>query len=1148
MNRIYNAGYYEDYFSISISNGNGYLDKEKYYPFFDKIAERLIKDYRPQTVLDAGCAYGYLVEALRERGVEAWGIDISEYAVGHASETIKPYIRVNSAAEPLPENFPEHFDLITSIEVLEHMTVEEGERALEQLCRRTDIFVFSSSDSDLEDVTHINVQRKEYWARIFAKQGFYRDVQSPAVYISNWADVYRRRSDIYNIIQEYEVILRTERLNGNRKSFDCLIYYDTGKGLNGEEKIVASCRMNRSGEILISFELPEHVSSFRYDPAHKPCILADLEVTAGESRAEAVPLNAEIRGEIWVFRTDGPQVMVQLKGERKITIRGRLYFLKDLQWIFYRLQEENTQNLCGKTEKSKNAIDAGFLELGQKLELLIHEKEQTAKQLCAEKEGLREELQGTREHYISLLHQKELESQQLYSERNILMEKMQEEKENSKRLLQEKELELEGSRRDFQSKEEHFRGELQEKELRIEAIRSEQERLRKELQKAESSYEELLRQHHAAAGELAVSREVCRSYENAFFWKCTWPARAATDGVKKLFRALRNLSVLRNAEKTAVSLKKNGLKKTAKKIKNYFSRKKKVRIYGENFELPEEERERQERTVFQKKIKFSILVPLYNTPLNFLSEMLDSVVRQTYSDWELCLADGSDEKHKKVGSCCRKYQKKDARIKYRKLDKNGGISENTNACIEMAEGDYIGLFDHDDLLHPTALYEMMCAIERENPDFLYTDEAVFEGNIKNIITVHLKPDYGIDTLRANNYICHFSVFRRSLLEKAGRFRAEYDGSQDHDLILRLTGSADKVWHISKVLYYWRSHPASVASDIRSKPYASDAGRRAVQADLEARGEKGSVENSEFFPAIYRVSYEIAGSPLISIIIPCRDSRKEAERCIESIVNKSTYKNYEILLAADNGGRRELLEYYRLIQKKHGDKIRVLHRKGPYNYAALNNYAVQQARGAYVVLMHSDTIVITPEWMEEMLMYAQRKDVGAVGAKLYYENDSVRHAGMILGMGKDGCAGYPHAGLPKDDFGYMGRLYYAQNMSIVSSACLMVKKEVYQKAGGFDEAYQVKYSDADFCMKVRRAGYLNVFNPYAELYHFKQRADVDEDRTSAADGSDKDKTVAEKKIQEDIRKFQGRWKKELREGDPYFNQNFALNDGNFTMKG
>lgn len=560
--------------------------------------------------------------------------------------------------------------------------------------------------------------------------------------------------------------------------------------------------------------------------------------------------------------------------------------------------------------------------------------------------------------------------------------------------------------------------------------------------------------------------------------------------------------------------------------------------------FPDEERRRQEQeTVFPHMVKFSILVPLYNTPQEFLTAMLDSVINQTYGNWELCLADGSDDAHNYVGQVCLEYQKEDKgrtggkeRIVYKKLEKNEGIAGNTNRCLAMATGEYIGLFDHDDIIHPSVLYEYAKVINEQEADYIYCDETTFKNNdINKMLTMHFKPDYAIDNLRANNYICHFSVFYRHLLDGNELFRTKFDGSQDHDMILRLTDKAKKVVHVPKLMYYWRSHAGSVASGIQAKTYAVDAAKGAVADHLRKHGfEHFKITSTRAFETIFKISYQIIGNPKISIIIANKDHEPDLRRCITSILEKSTYDNFEIIVVENNSETAEIQKYYE--ELKENEKVKVITYQGAFNYSAINNLGASKAEGEYLLLLNNDTQVITVNWMEELLMYAQRNDVGAVGAKLYYGDKTIQHAGVVLGLGAHRTAGHSHYMQHRENLGYMGRLCYTQNVSAVTGACLMVSKALFEKAGGLEESFAVSLNDVDFCIKLREMGYLNVFTPFAELYHFE----------SASRGLD-DKGEKAERYNEESARFREKWKEVLAKGDPYYNPNFSLDRSDFSLR-
>ena len=573
----------------------------------------------------------------------------------------------------------------------------------------------------------------------------------------------------------------------------------------------------------------------------------------------------------------------------------------------------------------------------------------------------------------------------------------------------------------------------------------------------------------------------------------------------------------------------------AHKLLSKYREKKAIRIHGTGSFPSAAERKKEETTVFPKDVTFSILVPLYNTPERFLREMIESVTAQTYGKWELCLADGSDDAHAFVGRICQEYRQKDSRIKYQKLAKNEGISGNTNECYKMATGNYIALFDHDDLLHPCVLFAYMQAICEKDADYIYCDEATFKGNsINHMITMHFKPDFAPDNLLANNYICHFSVFSRELLESGELFRSQFDGSQDHDMILRLTAKAKHIVHVPRILYYWRSHKGSVASSIDAKTYAINAAKGAVADRLTRLGYRNfEIESTRAFATIFRIKYELTSRPLVSIIIPNKDHVDDLSRCVESIINLSTYDNYEIVIVENNSETAEIRTYYEEISRH--PRVQVVEYKGDFNYSKINNFGVQYAKGEYLLLLNNDTEVITPDWMEELLMYAMRKDVGVVGAKLYYPDKTIQHAGIVIGLGAHRTAGHTHYRIPEANVGYMGRLCYAQDVTAVTGACMMVSKALYEELGGLDESFTVALNDVDFCLRVREKGLLNIFTPFAELYHYE----------SKSRGSDK-KDERALRYQQESDRFRVKWADALAKGDPYYNPNFSLDHSDFTV--
>lgn len=654
----------------------------------------------------------------------------------------------------------------------------------------------------------------------------------------------------------------------------------------------------------------------------------------------------------------------------------------------------------------------------------------------------------------------------------------------------------------------------------------------KRISALESEITELKANLRMTEKELHYYKESFAEIENAFFWKMSKPARFVLNTAKGIHGGTISEGMIK---KGIQNIRENGVADTLHKV---YRKLRNADVYSEWMKTPlftDAEISEQRSHVFSKDIVFSITVPLYNTPEAFLREMIGSVIDQTYGKWELCLADGSDTAHAYVGSVCKEYTEKDERILYKKLKRNRGISGNTNECLDMATGEYIALFDHDDVLHPAALHEMMRVICSKDADIVYTDEATFiSPDISNISFIHFKPDYAPDNLRANNYICHFTAFKRSLMDKTGMFRSEFDGSQDHDMLLRLTEAADRIEHIPEVLYFWRAHPDSVASGIEAKDYAAVSGRKAVLSSIRRQGMTASVESTRAHPCIYRIKYDIAVDPLISIVIPNCDHVDELKTCIDSIQRKSTYQNYEIIIAENNSREERTFDYYASLTENNNN-IRVVTWKGGFNYSAINNYAIKKAAcGKYILLLNNDIEVITPSWMEEMLMYAQREDVGAVGAKLCYPDDTIQHAGVILGKG--GIAGHACQWENRSEVGYIGRLSYAQDMTAVTAACMMVRRDVWDEAGGMDEEFAVAFNDVDLCMKIRRAGYLIVWTPHAELYHYE----------SLSRGKD-DTPEKQARFDLEVALFRRKWGAELAAGDPYYNPNLTLAKSDFSLR-
>ena len=535
------------------------------------------------------------------------------------------------------------------------------------------------------------------------------------------------------------------------------------------------------------------------------------------------------------------------------------------------------------------------------------------------------------------------------------------------------------------------------------------------------------------------------------------------------------------------------------------------------------ERQRERQAELPERPLLSVAVPLYNTRPDFLEALLRSVLDQTYPNWELCLADGSTTDE--TGEVVKRICGDDPRVKYTRLTENMGIAGNTNAAIGMASGDYVCLADHDDLLEPDAFYEIAAAISEDpSADVLYTDEDLTDESGAHFTSPRFKPDFNLDFLRSINYICHIFLVRRNILQEVGGFRKEFDGAQDWDMILRCCEKAGVIRHIPRVLYHWRAHDASTAGNPESKEYAIDAGRRAVQAHFERCGMQAELEYTDIF-VLFRPVLQPVQKDRISIIICNKDQADTLSRCVTSILEKSTYDNYEIVIVENNSTQPETFALYdRLCADS--PRVKVVRFEGAFNYPAVNRCGVDASEGKYLILLNNDTEVITPDWMERMLAHCQRDDVAAAGAKLLYPDDTVQHCGAVIGLG--GFAGHILTGAQSYEAGYFGRLQAVQDISAVTAACMMVSREAWDQTGGMDESFAVALNDMDFCLRIRETGQLIVLDPGVQLYHHE----------SLSRGSEESPEKRER-FKNEIRHFRSRWAKVLEAGDPYYSPNLTL---------
>ncbi|MCJ7546567.1 MAG: glycosyltransferase, partial [Deltaproteobacteria bacterium] len=601
-------------------------------------------------------------------------------------------------------------------------------------------------------------------------------------------------------------------------------------------------------------------------------------------------------------------------------------------------------------------------------------------------------------------------------------------------------------------------------------------------------------------------------------WAESWPRRLV-----KLILKLPQIVNLANVAKSFYCLRDYGLQTFIEKVRNRLDkiiyRDSLYHLWIEKNEPKEKELERQRNHKLKYEPVISVIIPTFNTPKRFLLDAITSVLCQTYSRWELCIADGGSQKQY-VKETLKTFSEKDNRIKVKFLPKNKGIAENSNEALSLATGDLITFLDHDDTLAPFSFFEIIRAINlNPDADFIYSDEDKISRTGKRL-DPHFKPDWSPALLRSHNYITHLAVIRKKVIDEVGSFRVGYDGSQDYDLFLRVAEITAKIAHVPKVLYHWRMTSRSAASTNNAKPFAYVAEKKAIKDSLKRRKVEAEVDDGITID-FYRVQHKLAGNPTVSIIIATRDSVGALRRCVQSVLDKTQYDNYRILIVDNQSREPQTSRYYEEIVSH--PKVGIAKIDGLFNRARINNYAVSLVDSEYIIFLDDVTEIISQKWLTAMLEHAQRKDIGIVGALLYYPNNTIHHAGIIIGIG--GTVGYSFRRFPRHAYGYMNRARIVQNLSAVTGACLATKREVFKEVGGFDERYRHAFSDVDFCLKIRGRGYLIVYTPYAELYH---HGSLGRDHERAPE--------RQAEFKKEIEYFQRKWQAVLAKGDPYYNPN------------
>jgi GT2 family glycosyltransferase/SAM-dependent methyltransferase len=876
LSGLYDEHYYRTYAGLE------YDRNEPHWAwFFGMLADNIVRDINPRTVLDAGCAKGFLVEALRDRGVEAYGIDASEYAISCVRDDVKPYCKVGSITEELDRDY----DLITCLEVLEHLPLADSINAMANLCRHTGDIVFSSSPTNAGEATHINIHPPEWWAERFAQQSFYRDVDYDASYVAWWTVRLRRSRDpLPRIIGELERLYA-------RTLFE------------SRERAEIVLRQER--------ELEEGTAEIAR-------LREALEKATTEVERELGPSRAQV-DELITALSQSESVIVDTERRRAEAERRRAEaerIAEDMR----RIEQSPSYRAARKVSRGIRRVLPAESRRGRLATTGVHGVVLLGDQgPAALARRLRERMRNRSLATPNLMTPSEMQAAALFDEAG------------------------------------------------------------------QQEYEKWLVGSAPTGRDLARMRELSRE--------------------------------------------------------------------------------------FASRPLVSIVMPAYNSDESWLREAIQSVREQAYENWELCIAEDCSP-DPRVREVLQEEASFDSRVKLVFREQNGGIAQASNSALEIATGDWVGLLDHDDLLQPHALYRMVEQINAEpDADLIYSDEdKLFPDGRRGM--PFFKPDWSPDLLTSINYVCHFTVIRKSVLDAVGGFRAGYDGSQDHELFLRITDGGARVSHVPDILYTWRMLPGSSALNPDAKPRAAVARRQAIEESVQRRGLSATVERAAQ-PGWYHVRYPLRGTPRVSIIIPTRDRVDLLRACVESIQQVSTYRDVRVVIIDNDSRDPQTLEYLR------NPDFTVIPHPGNFNYAAIMNHGVRALDplpDEHLLFLNNDMEVRTPDWVEAMLEQSQRPEVGAVGCRLLYPDGTPQHEGVVIGMG--GTAN-------NIDFsGYFGLGLLVRDVGAVTGAAMMMRRSTFEEIDGFDETLRVAFNDVDLCMRLRQHGYRVVYTPLAELLHFE----------------------------------------------------------------
>ena len=1091
MSEIYNREYYKQY-----DVGVGKVDYEgSVYTegFLTAVADYIVEGLHPKSVLDAGCAMGYLVAALRDRGVEAYGVDISEYAISKVREDIRPYCAAGSLTEPLPDGLPKRYDLVVTIEVLEHLYEEDGKQAIHNLCALSDRIIFSSTPDDFAERTHVNVQQREYWARLFAAEGFFDDLGYRPTYLTAYASCFKKSGCLLRQIEDYERNIRlTDRelsqvtaqlaeaqrvmneADRQRKAaveFCTQVYFDTGDGFHEGNSVQLRHAYNTEFDLCVPVE--KGTVACRVDPAEesvlvtikRACAVTDTGICSLQIESNGIAV-----GNAFIYETADPQMWFPNWREDITELRMTFSVMRitpDAAEDYARQQYMEAEN--------REQSAAALAEQEKQLEQYRSQQELDAQVLAEQREQLGR-YQRQQEESAQVLAEQTEQLGQYRQQQELDAQALAEQKEQLGQYQQQQELDAQAlAEQTKQAKQ--YRQQYEAESEALMTVKTHCAEVEQELAHYQEHYLAAINQREELKQQLALVQNAYNVISNAFFWKITKPFRFTLDGIKSLLYGNRYTAL---CCKGLRCWRENGFAYTWRKVKE----KQGHRVAYQEYQ----DYTQQLQAALNDGIdpvagpRFSILVPLYNTPERYLREMITSVINQSYTNWELCLADGSTEHY--VEEVCREYAQGDARIRYMRLAENRGISGNSNACADMADGEYLVLLDHDDVLPAHALIENAKAILETQADVLYSDEDHLTAAGTHTAPF-FKPDWSPDLLYSQMYICHLLVIRRELFIAVGGFRPDFDGSQDYDLMLRLSEKTDRICHIPEILYFWRESETSTAANADAKPYAHIAGKRALNEHLNRKYGLGAHAEDSAYTFVFDARFALPAGLLVSIIIPMKDKWEMTAACVQSILDKSSYQNFEILLL-DNRSEEENTKKWLKEIPLQDHRVRVIAADMEFNWSKLNNFGVSHACGDVFIFLNNDTQVISEDWMERLSENAWRNDIGVVGALLLYPDQTIQHAGVVVGIGD--WADHIFKGMQPSHYGspYVSPMV-SRNVLAVTGACLAVSRRTWDMIGAFDEEFIICGSDVEYGIRAYEHGLFNRYDVNVQLYHLESKS-------------------------------------------------------------